>query len=76
MPELSRIRALSEIEEQVFKTVDREIAYEKERLIKQAVADFESSIRKVILGAVIDVTNYYRVERCEKDLRITVKLER
>lgn len=55
---------------QVFAAVERE----REEVVKQATAEFDKRIRKIVGTVAVELSNYYSVQRLGSDLLITVKL--
>lgn len=65
----------SRLERQLTDAIKACAEFEKEELIKKAVAEFEVKLRKAVGTAAIQLANYYNVERMGTDLVIRVRVD-
>ena len=62
---------------EAFTAAMQEIANEtRERFIKDSLAEYEKVLRQKVFSAAIDIADFYRIERNEKDTVISVRIQK
>lgn len=62
------------IHRSIYSAIADEIERQREKVIKEAVEEFDRNIRKTIANAVISVSDYYSIQMLGPELVIHVKL--
>jgi len=66
---------LANAESAIMAAIKSEIDRQREKVIEEAVAEFEEKVRKAVGQVVLQLSDYYSVERLGAELVIHVKIE-
>jgi len=64
------------IERDILKALENTITEARQRVVKQAVEQFEKEIRVAVGQVAVSLANYYTVERIGAQLLIRVQMEK